>query len=110
MAKELKGELPLGYLYNWEDFIDDFRPEEEPLETELFRPEVVSLSAALITKERVRLAHERGQKVAVWVSAILTEFQKDPLFVWTLADYGIDYYITDEPIVAIQTRDSIFSK
>jgi hypothetical protein len=90
------------HLYNFHDHIELPEPEEY-----LQYGTGVNISANKINREIVEMCHAKGMRVGVWVDTAV--FAENSRFYNNMIKIGVDFLVTDYPLVAIEARDLQFS-
>jgi len=91
------------HLYNFYDHFELPDPSEY-----LAIGNAINISATKINQEIVDLCHSKGMKVGVWVDA--TTFVENSKFYKTIMKLGVDFLVTDYPLIAMELRNKWMSK
>jgi glycerophosphoryl diester phosphodiesterase len=86
------------HLYNFYDHFELPDPEEY-----LSIGNSINISATKLNEEVVNLCHSRGMKVGVWVD--VTTFIENAKFYKTILKIGVDFLVTDYPLIAMELRN-----
>jgi len=86
------------YLYN---YYEDIELPAPSIYTK--QGDGINISSSKLTREVVKNCHKNGKKVGVWVDA--PTFKEDANFYKKLMDMEVDFFCTDYPLEAMESRN-----
>jgi len=97
LCKNNDDSVEIIYLYNFHEHIE--LPDPSIYAT---KGAGINISASKLTNEVIRNCHANGKKVGVWVDA--ATFKEDATFYRRMMNMGVDFFCTDYPLAAMETR------
>src|SRR5688500_8683802 len=95
--------IDIVHLYHFYNHFELPHPEEY-----LSIGSAINISATKLNEDIVNLCHSRGMKVGVWVDKSC--FVENAKFYKTILKLGVDFLVTDYPLIAMELRNKWMEK
>jgi len=97
LRKEHDYWVEIIYLYNFYEHIE--LPDPSIYAT---LGDGINISSSKLTTEVIEECHKNGKKVGIWIDA--ASFKECSIFYRKMMDMNVDFFCTDYPLLAMETR------